>query len=156
PLVFDLHLPGLIGAQNFLWYYMQQMALSNSPVLPDRTPILQGGTPETFIDNYFSEFGFGTDVSVYGLTATDVFLKSLVLYPLPNNLSDTAAVVAALFGGHDYPPPWYAQASLQNKNTTDTNGLGWSPLIDSTAASNLKSGTYQQTWTSNVFNKQFE
>src|SRR5262249_37785804 len=102
PLGTNFHLAGLIGAQNFLWYYMQQMALSNSPVMADRTPILQMGTPETFIDNYFSILGFGDPFDGYtGLSSVaDVFLNSLVLYPLPSMLSDTEKVVTPIFVAH--------------------------------------------------------
>ncbi|MFO0841684.1 MAG: DUF4214 domain-containing protein [Gemmataceae bacterium] len=152
------HVPGLVGAQNFLWYYLQQMALGQTPVGPNRAPQQAGGKFQTFVDNYLSLFGFGSPLGGYpGLgTVADVLLQSQILYPLPTNSSDPdfdQQLAAALFGAHDYPPPWYAQASLETLGTGSANALNWSPLLN--PASTPAGGGYVQTWDSNVFNQQF-
>jgi hypothetical protein len=153
-----VHVPGLIGAQNFLWYYMQQMAISTQPVGADRTPQQSGGAFQTFIDNYSSLFGFGSPLGGFpGLAnVVDVLLQSQILYPLPSDFNSpnvAEQLAATFFGAHDYPPPWYAQASLQTLGTASPNGLNWSPLLSPTAAP--AAGLYGQTWSSNVFNQQF-
>jgi len=168
------HLPGLIDAENFLWFYMQQMNVNaNNNVVNGRTPIGPSGGQianqfPTYIDNYFSEAGFGNPLG--GIAAgnspltnpqslskiADVALNSGVIYPLPTGLSPTALsqAITAIFGAHGYPPPWYAQASLMN--VPPTNGLGWSPLLNPTPPVNQGSpGQYNQTWTSYNFGQQF-
>jgi hypothetical protein len=147
-----LHLAGLGGAQNFLWYYLQQMQLSKTPVT-GRTP-----NAGTFVDNYFSEVGFGSALGGYpGLgSLVDVKLHAEVLYPLPTSFNDPdldTKILDTVFGSHDYPPPWYAQASLTG--SPPEHGLGWSPLLDDAAAAGLD-GLYEQTWTEPNFTEQFE
>jgi hypothetical protein len=151
-----LHLPGLGGAQNFLWYYLDEMSLTTRPVT-GRTPVppVNGRFP-TFVDSYFSQVGFGSALSGYpGLgNIVDVGLHAEVLYPLPSIGApdfDTK-LMATVFGSHDYPPPWYAQASLESVPPAD--GLGWSPLINPQGPPTP--GLYEQTWTQPVFSQQFK
>lgn len=143
-----LHAPGLGSAQNFLWYYLQQMQLSLTPLQDNgRT-----ANNQTLVDNYFSQYGFGDPLAGFSNPAQagliDVQLHPEVLYGLPtasdfekNPQKALAELANTLFGSHDYPPPWYAQASL----LTDA-ALQWSPLINPTVAPGL-SPIYQQNWT---------
>src|SRR5262249_17025405 len=127
------HLAGLIDAQNFLWFYMQQMNVNaNNNVVggaDGRTPVaptagqIPGQFP-TYIDNYFSQDGFGSALG--GIAAgtgtpltnpqslsniADVNLHPEIIYPLPTDLSNLNNSIAqaadTLFGSHDYPPAWY-------------------------------------------------
>ena len=145
-----LHLAGLVGAQNFNWYFMQQMQVTKTPVV-GRTP-----QPGTFIDNYYSWFGFGQAYGGYpGLqNVVDVELHPEQLYSFSalNDSDFDTTLLDTLLGSHEYPPPWYAQASIQQANPP--NGLGWSPLLNDQAAAGLN-GLYQQTWTQPVFSQQF-
>lgn len=171
------HLPGLIGAENFLWFYMQQMNVNaNNNVVGGtngRTPIAPttGQIPNqypTYIDNYFSQYGFGNSLEniVPGNSPltnpqslsniADVSLNSGILYPLPTDPTAPGAIAqaaSAIFGAHSYPVPWYAQASLMG-SPLQANGIGWSPLLNSKPASGGP-GLYTQTWTSYNFQQQF-
>lgn len=159
PAFLNGHVPGVIGAENFLWYYLQRLRLSDEPVGPNRVPVRgSDGRAATFVDNYFSLTGFGEPVGGYPAlgSVVDVGLKSEVLYPPPTDPTarDFAReLAAALFGAHDYAPPWYAQASLETLGQTPGAGLSWSPLIIPNSAPG--GGLYSQTWTSNTFNQQF-
>jgi hypothetical protein len=60
-----------------------------------------------------------------------------------------------LSGSHDYPPPWYAQASIDPPPAPNApDGLAWSPLLNPIPPSGGP-GLYKQTWTQNIFNQQF-
>jgi hypothetical protein len=172
------HLAGLIDAQNFLWFYMQQMnvnansntvggAAGRTPVAPTGGQI--AGQFPTYIDNYFSQDGFGSALGDFAAgTGTpltnpqplsniaDVNLHPEIIYPLPTDLSNLNGSIAqaadTLFGSHDYPPPWYAQASLMN--SPQANGTAWSPLLSPTPASGGP-GLYTQDWTSYNFDQQY-
>lgn len=75
---------------------------------------------------------------------------------MPTNLNDPGALAQAiqtLSGSHDYPPAWYAQASI-DPAPNQPNGLAWSPLLSASPPSGGP-GLYNQTWTQNVFNQQF-
>jgi hypothetical protein len=146
-----LHAPGLAGAQNFLWYYLQQMNLSRDPVQVvgdvrgPAAPNMQGLYP-TFVDNYYSEDGFGSALGGYpgpGLgSIVDVKMHPEDLYG-QFNLTNPTGAGATLFGSHSYPPPWYAQASLQPPFQQE-NGLSWSPLLDPAKAQTLDEFYEQQ------------
>jgi hypothetical protein len=155
-----LQIAGLGGAENFLWYYMQQMNLSRTPLVSGTrtpTPPTNGQFP-TFIDNYYSQDGVGsalggfTGLSSFGPgsnnlnSIVDVNLHPEDLYPLPTSLDDpdlAQKVLNTLFGSHDYPPPWYGQASLQGPGSQH-NGLAWSPLLNADNAANLAQFYEQQ------------
>jgi hypothetical protein len=173
------HLAGLIDAQNFLWFYMQQMNVNGNNNIVDgplgRTPIgptggqIPGQFP-TYIDSYFSQDGFGAALGDFAAgTGTplsnpqplsniaDVNLHPEIIYPLPtgglSNLSDSIAQVAdTFFGSHDYPPAWYGQASLMS--SPQANGIAWSPLLNPTPAGGGP-GLYTQDWTSYNFEQQY-
>jgi len=141
----NIHAAGLGGAQNFLWYYLAQMELTRSPVT-GRTP-----GSGTFVDNYYSKEGFGSALG--GFSGLDSFgsgfnanLNSVVdVLFHPEDLygslspSDLAGGLTTLFGSHDYPPPWYGQASLGSDY-----GLNWSPLLDDSIAAGLDEFYEQQ------------
>jgi hypothetical protein len=172
------HLAGLINAQNFLWYYMEQMNVNaNNNVVGGtngRTPVapISGQIPNqfpTYIDNYYSQDGFGSALGDFTTgTGTplpnpqalgniaDVNLHPEIIYPLPTNLDNIPAAIAqvadTLFGSHDYPPPWYAQASQMS--SPQANGLAWSPLLNPTPAGGSP-GLYAQDWTSYNFTEQY-
>jgi hypothetical protein len=125
-----LGIPGVGGGENFVWRFLQELeAKSGITRLPvaGRSP-----TSGTFVDNYYSQTGFGSAVNGYANLGevVDVLLRPAELYNNPSTgiLGD----LAAMFQSHDYPPAWYGQASLQNPNgPLDTrNGLSWSPLVD--------------------------
>jgi len=125
-----LGVPGVGGGENFVWRYLQELeatsGISRLPVT-GRSP-----TSGTFVDNYYSETGFGAPFGGYnGLgELVDVQLRPAELYNNPSTgiLGD----LGALFDSHDYPPAWYGQASLQNPDgpLNTRNGLDWSPLVD--------------------------
>jgi hypothetical protein len=170
--------PGLLGAQNFNWFYMQQMNVNANTkvVTSDRSPVAPAPGQiayqfPTYIDNYFSQDGFGMPLGgMQPFTGVlpnpqslspvaDVALHPEVLYPLPTSFSDPSAALQQLlqtaFGSHEYPPPWYAQASLSPPPAPDAAaGLAWSPLLSSSPAAGGP-GWYNQTWTSNIFSQQF-
>ena len=101
PALITANVTGEANARNFLWYYMQQMNLSRTPLVGNsRTP-----TGATFIDNYYSSTGVGMAFGGYaGLESiVDTELSPLVIYGLEDPVS-----------AHSYPPPWYGQASLAN------------------------------------------
>ncbi len=138
-----LGVPGIGGGENFVWRYLQELeatsGISRLPVT-DRSP-----TSGTFVDNYFSQTGFGAPFGGYtGLgEVVDVQLRPAELYNNPSTgiLGD----LGAMFSSHDYPPAWYGQASLQNPAgpANTQNGLDWSPLVDPLAPLVLAS-TYDQ------------
>jgi hypothetical protein len=172
------HLAGLLSAQNFLWFYMQQMNVNaNSNIIggaDGRTPIAPTGGQipgqfPTYIDNYFSQDGFGSALGDFAAgTGTplgnpqslaniaDVNLHPEIIYPLPTDLSNLNNSIAqaadTLFGSHDYPPAWYGQASLMS--SPQANGIAWSPLVNPTPASGGP-GLYTQDWTSYNFEQQY-
>jgi hypothetical protein len=174
------HFAGLIDATNFLWYYMQQMNVNPNDNVVSTTsgtraavPAAQGQLPgqfPTYIDNYYSQAGFGEPLGgVQPLTAVfpnaqslspiaDVNLHPEILYPLPTDFSSPTALsqaIQTIVGSHDYPPPWYAQASIDPPPPPNApDGLAWSPLLNATPPSGGP-GLYKQTWTQNVFNQQF-
>ena len=139
-----LGVPGIGGGENFVWRYLQELAatsgISRLPVTIDRSP-----TSGTFVDNYYSQTGFGAPFGGYtGLgEVVDVQLRPAELYNNPSTgiLGD----LGAMFSSHDYPPAWYGQASLQNPSgpANTQNGLDWSPLVDPLAPLVLAS-TYDQ------------
>ena len=158
----NLHAAGLGSAQNFLWYYLGQMHLSQDPLGgTTRTP-----TNTTFVDSYYSSYGFGAplggfiDASQNGLV--DVNLHPEILYGLPttseifNDPEKALAELAnTLIQSHSYPPFWYAQSSLLTPFA-----LQWSPLVDPAVSQGL-SKIYTQNWaptppaTSPVFSQQY-
>jgi hypothetical protein len=170
--------PGLMGAENFNWFYMQQMNVNSNTnvVASDRSPVAPAQSQianqfPTYLDNYFSQDGFGNPLGgVQPFTGVlpnpqslspvaDVALHPEVLYPLPTSFADPAAAIQQLlqtaFGSHAYPPPWYAQASLSPPPAPNAAaGLAWSPLLSSSPTAGGP-GFYNQTWTENVFNQQF-
>ena len=174
----DQHLPGIIAAQNFDWYYMQEMNINaNNDVLTGtsgRTPVgptagqIAGQDP-TYIDNYYSTDGVGMGFGGIGpLTGifsnpqslspiADVDLNPQVLYPPPTSIS-TAAEIAQFFatvgGSHNYPPPWYTQAQIP-PSATNPNGLAWSPLLNDAPSSGGPGLYTQQTWPANNLSQQF-
>lgn len=125
-----LAIPGIGGGENFVWRFLQEIeatwGISRLPVA-GRSP-----TSGTFVDNYFSQTGFGAPFGGYeGLgEVVDVQLRPAELYNNPS--TGIVGDLGALFESHDYPPAWYGQASLQNPSgPLDTrNGLTWSPLIN--------------------------
>ena len=125
----DLDIPGVGGGQNFVWRFLQELP----PDTISKTPVAIGrqATGGTFVDSYYSATGFGAPVNGYaGLgSVVDVLLRPAALY---NPSGSIAGDVNALFPSHDYPPAWYAQASLQNPSAASNvkNGLYWSPLLN--------------------------
>ena len=144
----SLHASGLGNAENFNWYYLQQMNLSRTPVTGTRDA--SGGV---FVDNYYSQEGFGSAMGVFpGLgDVVDVRLHPELLYGQLST-TDVQQDATVLFGSHDYPPAWYGPASLQNPNgpANTLNGLHWSPLINPATTAGLSS-YYEQTPTANQF-----
>jgi len=145
----QLSLPGLGGAENFLWYYLHQMNISRTPVqVGTRTPTPPtNGLFPTFVDNYYSQQGVGsafggfTGLSSFGPGSNDLSnVVDVLLHPEDLygsiSLTNPGGALNTLFGSHDYPPPWYAQASLQNPNVQQ-NGLGWSPLLNASNSTGL-------------------
>ena len=145
-ILLPLALPGIGGGQNFVWRFLQELPLIS------RTPVAVGrqATGGTFVDNYYSQMGFGEAVGGYaGLgSVVDVLLHPEALY---NPSGDLPGDFGAMFPSHSYPPAWYAQASLQNPTAsvpapaTVTNGLFWSPLLAPGAATNLQRSYKQYT-----------
>ena len=125
----ELDIPGVGGGQNFVWRFLQELP----PGTISKTPVAIGrqATGGTFVDNYSSATGFGAPVNGYaGLgSVVDVLLRPAALY---NPSGSIAGDLGALFPSHDYPPAWYAQASLQNPSAASNvkNGLYWSPLLN--------------------------
>jgi pimeloyl-ACP methyl ester carboxylesterase len=149
-----LHLPGLGGADNFDWYYLRQMNISRTPVqVGTRTPTPPtNGQYPTFVDNYYSQQGLGsayggfTGLSSFGAGSNDLSsVVDVLLHPEDLygsiGLSDPSGALGAIFGSHDYPPPWYAQASLQSPSV---NALSWSPLLNAGNSTNLANFYEQQ------------
>lgn len=73
----NFSLPGLAGAQNFLWYYLAQMNISTTPVLPGtRIPTPAGGVATVSVTSPGSNYSAGATVTFsapqnpQGLTAT--------------------------------------------------------------------------------------
>jgi hypothetical protein len=137
-----LDVPGIGGGQNFVWKFLQELpagTISKTPVAVGRQ-----ATGGTFVDNYYSATGFGAPFNGYaGLgTVVDVLLEPAALY---NPSGGLAGDLGALFQSHDYPPAWYAQASLQNPSAASNllNGLYWSPLINPSTTASLQP-TYEQ------------
>ncbi len=174
----DQHLPGLIAAQNFDWYFMQQLnSNANNNVVGGtggRTPIAPTGSQiagqnPTYIDNYYSTDGVGMPfggiaplTSVFSNAQSlsniaDVDLNPQVLYPPPTSFT-TAAEIAQFFatvgGSHNYPPPWYTQAQIPPAVGND-NGLAWSPLLNATPSSGSPGLYTQQDWPANDLSQQF-
>ena len=151
----NAHLASFGNAQNYLWYYLRQMNLSRTPVqVNTRTPTAPtGGKFPTFVDNYFSHEGFGSALGGVDVSGFDGNfggdLKPIVdtqflaeqLYG-GVSASNPLGALGVLFGSHDYPPPWYAQASLQPP-AVQQNGLNWSPLLNASNSTGL-SDFYQQ------------
>jgi hypothetical protein len=137
-----LAIPGIGGGQNFVWRFLKELP----PGTISKTPVAVGrqATGGTFVNSHYSLTGFGAAVNGQeGLgSVVDVLLRPAKLYNpgggLPGDL-------AALFPAHDYPPAWYAQASLQNPFAADDvkNGLYWSPLLDPVRTA-LLSASYDQ------------
>jgi hypothetical protein len=98
----------------------------------------------TFVDNYYSREGFGSALGGFPGTSEVV---DVLFHPedLFGSLSPTNpfGALQTLFGSHDYPPPWYGQASLQNPSVQQ-NGLAWSPLLDADNSANLAEFYEQQ------------
>jgi len=118
--------PGIGGGQNFVWRFLQELpTISKTPVAVGRQ-----ATGGTFVDNYYSQTGFGAPFGGYaGLgSVVDVLLRPAELY---NPTGGLAGDLGAAFPSHSYPPAWYAQASLQNPSAPidQQNGLTWSPLL---------------------------
>jgi hypothetical protein len=137
-----LDIPGIGGGQNFVWKFLQELpagTISKTPVAVGRQ-----ATGGTFVDNYYSATGFGAPFNGYaGLgTVVDVLLEPAALY---NPSGGLVGDLGALFPSHDYPPGWYAQASLQNPSAASNllNGLYWSPLINPSTTASLQP-TYEQ------------
>jgi hypothetical protein len=137
-----LDVPGIGGGQNFVWKFLQELpagTISKTPVAVGRQ-----ATGGTFVDNYYSATGFGAPFNGYaGLgTVVDVLLEPAALY---NPSGSLVGDLGALFQSHDYPPAWYAQASLQNPSAASNllNGLYWSPLINPSTTTGLQP-TYEQ------------
>jgi hypothetical protein len=130
-----LGLPGAGGGQNFVWRFLQELpTISRTPVT-DRQ-----ATGGTFVENYYSLTGFGQSFGGFdGLDqVVDVQLRPAELFnPDGGFIGD----LGAAFLSHEYPPAWYAQASLQNPAgpASTQNGLSWSPLIQEQASSKLAS-----------------
>lgn len=128
-----LGLPGAGGGQNFVWRFLQELpTISRTPVA-DRQ-----ATGGTFVENYYSLTGFGQSVGGFEALeqVVDVQLRPAELFnPGGGFLGD----LGTGFLAHEYPPAWYAQASLQNPAgpASTQNGLNWSPLIQEQAASKL-------------------
>lgn len=137
-----LDIPGIGGGQNFVWKFLQELpggTISKTPVTGGR--LATGGT---FVDSYYSATGFGAPLNGYaGLgSVVDVLLEPAALY---NPSGSLVGDLGALFQSHDYPPAWYAQASLQNPSAASNllNGLYWSPLINPSTTAGLQP-TYEQ------------
>jgi hypothetical protein len=137
-----LDIPGIGGGQNFVWKFLQELpggTISKTPVAVGRQ-----ATGGTFVDSYYSATGFGAPFNGYaGLgTVVDVLLEPAALY---NPSGGLVGDLGALFQSHDYPPAWYAQASLQNPSAASNllNGLYWSPLINPSTTASLQP-TYEQ------------
>jgi hypothetical protein len=137
-----LDVPGIGGGQNFVWKFLQELpggTISKTPVTGGR--LATGGT---FVDSYYSATGFGAPLNGYaGLgSVVDVLLEPAALY---NPSGSLVGDLGALFQSHDYPPAWYAQASLQNPSAASNllNGLYWSPLINPSTTTGLQP-TYEQ------------
>ena len=137
-----LAIPGIGGGQNFVWKFLQELpagTISKTPVAVGRQ-----ATGGTFVNNHYSLTGFGAAFNGYaGLgTVVDVLLEPAALY---NPSGGLVGDLVALFPAHDYPPGWYAQASLQNPSAASNllNGLYWSPLINPSTTAGLQP-TYEQ------------
>ena len=127
---------GFGGAENFDWYYLDQMQISHTPVGPGRT-----STTSTFVDNYFVNSGLGAAFSGFNLSNFPIpgsqnSLSNVVdveFQPAPIvgslGLSSPLGVVNTILGSHDYPPPWYAQSALLPASDPPV-GLNWSPLVN--------------------------
>jgi len=153
-----LALPGIGGGQNFNWRFLQQLpAISKTPVAPGRQ-----ATGGTFVENYYAATGFGSTLGGYaGLAeAVDVKLRPA---ELTNPGGEFLGDLLAALPSHEYPPAWYAQASLQNPTgpATTLNGLSWSPLV-SPATTAALAPSYDQfpqsgkTTTGEFVRRQFE
>ncbi len=130
-------LAGLGGAQNFNWYYLDQMNISKTPVIGSR-----GSTDSTFVDNYYSYQGVGSPLGGFNLSefgtipnaknelsnVVDVELDPEILYGALS-ITGTSGAFTTLFGSHDYPPPWYGQTGSEPA-TAPQNGIYWSPLLN--------------------------
>lgn len=126
--------PGVGGGQNFVWRFLQELpSISKTPVAVGRQP-----TGGTFVDNYYSQTGFGAPFGGYaGLgSVVDRLLRPAELY---NPAGGLAGDLGAAFPSHGYPPAWYAQASLRNPSapSDQQNGLSWSPLLHPTTTAAL-------------------
>jgi hypothetical protein len=133
----ELDLPGVGGGQNFVWRFLQELpagTISKTPVAVGRQ-----ATGGTFVDSYYSATGFGAPINGYaGLgSVVDVLLRPAELY---NPSGSIPGDLNALFPSHDYPPAWYAQASLQNPSAASNvkNGLYWSPLLNPATTASLQ------------------
>lgn len=153
-----LALPGIGGGQNFNWRFLQ-----NLPTI-SRTPVAAGrqATGGTFVENYYSTTGFGASVGGYADLGGVVDVK---LHPshLYNPRGSFPGDLAAAMSSHEYPPVWYAQASLQNPGgpSTTLNGLYWSPLLDPARTASLAASHEQfpqsgTTTTGAFVRRQFE
>ena len=144
---YNTALAGLGGAQNFNWYYLDQMNISRTPVT-GRT-----STDSTFVDNYYSNQGLGSalggfDLSNFGFipgaknqlsNIVDVKLDPEVIYG-QLALEANSGAVGTILQSHGYPPPWYGQTADGSQF-----GINWSPLINPATASGLSSLIYEQT-----------
>ena len=141
-ILVPLAIPGIGGGQNFVWRFLQEL----QPGTISKTPVAVGrqATGGTFVNNHYSLTGFGAAFNGYaGLgTVVDVLLEPAALY---NPSGSLVGDLGALYQSHDYPPAWYAQASLQNPSAASNllNGLYWSPLINPSTTAGLQP-TYEQ------------
>jgi Domain of unknown function (DUF4214) len=147
----NANLAGFGGAENFNWYYLDQMNISHTPVGPNRT-----STNSTFVDNYFANSGLGSAYTGFNLTNFPIpnsknSLSNIVdveFQPAPLvgsfNIASPLGAVATVFGSHDYPPPWYAQSASLPASSPPV-GLNWSPLINPANTPPPANSFYQQT-----------
>ncbi len=147
---YNTALAGLGGAQNFNWYYLDQMNISSNPVTGGVTG--RTSTDSTFVDNYYSNQGLGSalggfDLGDFGFipgaknelsNIVDVELHPEVIYG-QLALRGNSSAVGTILQSHGYPPPWYGQTA-----DGPQDGINWSPLINASAPSGL-ANSYQQT-----------
>jgi hypothetical protein len=123
------------NAANFNWFFLNQMQNLN-----------RSHTPNTFVDNYISEFGVpysGITLSSGG-TGNLNQVVDVNLYPYIYYSYD-------LPGKHGYAPGWYAGSADPNLTNGQTVGQYWSPLLPANSGSSNPvpglASYYQQNWT---------